>query len=530
MIGWFRSRRLSQKLTLLFAGTSALALLAAFVALWIYEWHTSQRAMEREMVTLSATLADSGAAALAFRDNRAARETLAVLRAEPRALAACLYRVDGTQAASYGDHSGILCPPKPAAETSEFKDGQLVVVRTSRLNGEDQGAIWLCADLTDMNQQLTHLAQICAGVMLGAILLTVIVSSTLQRLISGPILRLAAIAGKVSADRDYSLRATRPAGNRDELGILFDRFNEMMRQIYERDIALEEARDALEQRVLERTSELKEEIAQHERTENELVAAKELAEESNQAKSVFLANMSHELRTPLNAIIGYSEILEEDQLEIGNGSAVTDLRRVKGAALHLLELIQDILDLSRVEAGRLDLHIKSMSARDLISDLAVIEPLARKNNNRLVVLPGSYDFRVDVDPMRFRQALLNLLSNACKFTENGTVTLIVHCEYDGETPWIWWTVRDTGPGIAPGDFAKLFRSFSQVDSSATRKHGGTGLGLAISQRFCQLMGGRIQVESKLGEGSAFSIVLPEAAEPVESREASKENKSPAPVL
>jgi signal transduction histidine kinase len=307
----------------------------------------------------------------------------------------------------------------------------------------------------------------------------------LQRLISGPILGLAAIAGQVSANRDYSIRAPRTSD--DELGILIERFNEMMSQIHQRDIALEQAQDVLEERVRERTSELESEIIHRRIVERDLLAAKEAAGESNRAKSSFLANMSHELRTPLNAIIGYSEMLEEDELAAGNDSAVSDLKRVQSAAHHLLELIQDVLDLSKIEAGRMYLHIQQMSARSLIADLSVMEPLARRNNNRFVVQTGDYDYLTDVDPMRFRQSLLNLLSNACKFTENGIVTLTLDQRMEQEKPWVCWTVSDTGPGIASGDLGRL--------------------GLAISQRFCQMMGGRISVESEPGVRTAFTIHL-----------------------
>lgn len=505
---WFRKRSLNQKLVVLFAGTSALAVFAACFALWVYEWGTYRQIMKRDIVTVSESLADSSAAALAFRDDRAARETLAILRSEPRVLSACLYRKGGQVAATYLRSAADACPPAPGPERAAFQGGNLIVVETARLAGEPTGSLWLRADLEEMYSRLRHLAQIGVGVMSGAILLAIVVSSLLQRLISGPILDLAAIAREVSANGDYSIRA--PRRSEDEIGTLIERFNEMMAQIHQRDIALEQAQDALEERVHERTAELEREIVQRKVIEQDLMAAKELAEESSRAKSSFLANMSHELRTPLNAIIGYSEILEEDESAASNESAVADLKTIQSAAHHLLELIQDVLDLSRIEAGRTDLHMQRVSARALISDLSVIEPLAKKNNNRFVVESGEEDYETEVDPIRFRQSLLNLLSNACKFTENGTVTLKIEERIENQKAWVCWTVKDTGPGIAREDLGKLFKSFSQVDSSATRKHGGTGLGLAISQRFCELMGGRISVESEPGAGSAFTIHLPES--------------------
>lgn len=501
---WFSARPIKQKLTILFAGTSSLALLGAGLVLWIYESRTYRDAMAREMKTMSAMLSDSSAAALAFHDRRAAAETLALMRAEPRVLAVCLYAIDGSSVA--GGTREYPCPANPGRERAGFEAGRFIVVETPRLEGQPEGRLWLCADLSELSARLHNLAWTFLAVTVGAVLLAIAISAFLQRLISRPILNLTAIAKQVSENRDYSIRATHTAG--DELGTLVDRFNEMMDQIHQRDVALEEAQDVLEDRVRERTQELEEEISRRRDIEADLMAARDIAEASNRAKSAFLANMSHELRTPLNAIIGYSELLEEDEIAAQNESGVADLRRIQGAARHLLEIIQDILDLSKIEAGRMSLNMQRMSARSLMADLSVAEPLARRNNNRLVVEQSDCDCAVDVDPIRFRQSLLNLLSNACKFTENGTVTVSLTRQTEGASDWACWTVRDTGPGIAPPDLARLFKSFSQLDSSATRKHGGTGLGLAISQNFCQMMGGKISVKSQPGLGSAFTIRLP----------------------
>ncbi|MCP5111175.1 MAG: hybrid sensor histidine kinase/response regulator, partial [bacterium] len=241
----------------------------------------------------------------------------------------------------------------------------------------------------------------------------------------------------------------------------------------------------------------------------ELRLARDRAEEAGRVKSEFLATMSHELRTPLNAIIGYSEMLEEEVTENEHEAYIDDLHRIQSAGRHLLALISDVLDLSKIEAGRIELRPQEISVRKLIEEVVnTIRPLAAQNSNELEVVCTAGDANLYADSMRFRQSLLNLMGNACKFTENGTVTLEVEREKVRGRECMYWHVRDTGIGISPENQKKLFQAFTQVDSSTTRTHGGTGLGLAISQRFCRLMGGEITVESEPGKGSTFSICIP----------------------
>jgi signal transduction histidine kinase len=229
--------------------------------------------------------------------------------------------------------------------------------------------------------------------------------------------------------------------------------------------------------------------------------------EASQHKSQFLANMSHELRTPLNAIIGVSEMLREDAEALKQDTEPLD--RVLGAARHLLALINDILDLSKIEAGRMELQLENFVLAPLIDGVVkTVEPLAAKNGNQLVVRCDCAIGSLHADSMRLRQALLNLLSNANKFTERGTISVDArHGQEDGRA-WVTIAVADTGIGMTPGQMGKLFQEFSQADASTTRKYGGTGLGLAISKRFCQMMGGDITVESEPGRGSTFTIRLP----------------------
>jgi signal transduction histidine kinase len=234
--------------------------------------------------------------------------------------------------------------------------------------------------------------------------------------------------------------------------------------------------------------------------------SRQLAEASLH-KSQFLANMSHELRTPLNAIIGVTEMLREDAEALQQETEPLD--RVLGAARHQLVLINDILDLSKIEAGRMELHLETFALAPVIEDVAkTIEALAAKNGNQVAVRCDASIGMMHADQMRLRQALLNLMSNANKFTEHGTITVDAREEQENGRNWVTVAVADTGIGMTPEQMGKLFQEFSQADASTTRKYGGTGLGLAISKRFCQMMGGDITVESEQGRGSSFTIRLP----------------------
>jgi Amt family ammonium transporter len=272
-------------------------------------------------------------------------------------------------------------------------------------------------------------------------------------------------------------------------------------------------------------------ITERKRYEEALVGAKEAAEAASRAKSTFLANMSHELRTPLNAIIGYSEMLREDADDGGYAEITPDLEKIRTAGKHLLELINNILDLSKIEAGRMDLYVERFSVAALVDEAAAtVAPLVEKSGSRLLLDLAPELGEMHADLTKVRQVLLNLLSNAAKFTEAGTVTLRARRRDEDAT--VVFQVADTGIGMTPEQVGRLFQDFTQADASTTRKYGGTGLGLSISRRFCELLGGEITVASVPGVGSTFTVTLPAGHPgPEEERaEPSPRRATPATVL
>lgn len=310
-----------------------------------------------------------------------------------------------------------------------------------------------------------------------------------------------------------------PAARKDELSDLARAFNTMTTSLQGARTRLTQANGELEQRNVQ-LEKSREELAAATR---DAETARAAAEEASRSKSSFLANMSHELRTPMNAIIGYSEMLIDDAADLGFEGAVPDLDKIRAAGKHLLSLINDVLDLSKIEAGKMTLYLETIGVASLVQDVATtIQPLVEKNRNVLSVHCDKAIGEMRADQTKVRQTLFNLLSNACKFTQDGAITLDVRRVRRPGGDHLVFSVSDTGIGMTAEQLSRVFEEFTQADSSTTRKYGGTGLGLSISRKFCQMMGGDITVESEPNQGTTFRVELPIAV-----TEAAPEPERPA---
>lgn len=331
------------------------------------------------------------------------------------------------------------------------------------------------AKVDESNRAYMTSRWVVIGFAVGSIGLAILLGYAVSSSLMGPVMLMDNQLRQI-ASGDFSKRVDVP--NRDELGTLADNLNRMNNKL----------RDLYQQ-----------------------------IEAASRHKSDFLSSMSHELRTPLNAIIGYSEMLTEDAEAREQKGFIPDLQKIRASGKHLLELINDILDLSKIEAGKVELFPETFNVKALIEEVAsTVRPLVEKNSNILLINSPDNLGAMYADITKVRQILFNLLSNACKFTERGTITLDAAQDYSEGAGWLSVSVIDTGIGMTEEQLGKLFQPFSQADIQTARKFGGTGLGLAITRQFCDMMGGDIKVRSERDRGTAFTVRLPMAAPPLES--------------
>jgi len=436
---------------------------------------------------------------LAFRDDEAAEDLLRSMSLQPAVEVACLLDTDNKVFAAYVKHEGapLDIPPKLVEGAHVMSDGNIEIVMPVREDdgtGEAAGTLFIRANTDNIREHLAAQIRFIVLVSLGSLLAAVTITYFLQNTISRPILRLSEAAQVITREEDYSIRVTRDS--EDELGVLYHSFNQMLD-------ALKSTHDEM----ASQAEKLAKEVGVRKRAEAELMVAKEAAEASNRAKSEFLANMSHEIRTPLTGILGFADVLLAGGDDGDVAKRIEYLTTIQASGKHLLTVINDILDLSKIESGRVEFEYEACHPERIVDD--VLRVLQVKADEKDLMLSVRWETKVPkliyTDQPRVRQALINLIGNSIKFTAKGSVQVVGRfLEYQGR-PQIEYDVIDTGIGIMESQLVKIFDPFVQADTSVTRRFGGTGLGLAITRKIARGLGGDLTAVSEIGDGSTFSM-------------------------
>jgi signal transduction histidine kinase/CheY-like chemotaxis protein len=503
----FRNLSIKHKITTIIMLISGLALLSACAAFVGFEFFSYRDTLRRQQFTLAELMSLNCAVFLELNDHASAADELANFSAESQIVSACVFGRDGEIWAKFPKtFTDAEFKDKPEREERyhRFDRGGLHVFVPigARAQQKPLGMLYVHASLSEMYDRFQQHLVIVVSLLVIGWFIVLFVASRLQKVVTTPILNLSATAKSVSEEKDYSIRARKHG--EDEIGTLIDSFNGMLFQIQQRDADLSKARQEADE-------------------------ARQAAEKANKAKSTFLSHMSHEMRTPLAAIISALEPILPEVSKQGPALWSEFLSICYRQARHMLNQINDILDISRIEAGKMSVTLSEIEVKEIIEGGAMggMPIFLRTNKNRFELeCPDNLGvMRTDVD--KVRRCLINLLANAGKFTKNGTVTLSVRRWPKNGADWLTFRVQDTGKGMTPEELSRLFVPFSQASGSIGQKFGGHGLGLAITRELCQRLGGDVRVESEPGKGSCFIIDLPAESPEPRAEQAVSSPASPA---
>lgn len=475
-----------------------------------YKKHTTEN-----VKSIAKILGASSVSAIIFNDSEAALSNLNLLSTQKHITVACIKNEGGNILARYVKKDSHMARGQTLYD-NVFSNAKEDIILSEKLlhvksdifmDSEKIGSIYITADLSSYYDETVFNLLIQIGVFLALFLISYLLASYFQRIITWPVISLLWLTRKVAETKNYSLRAEKRSN--DETGDLIDGFNDMLREIETKDRELKLYAGGLETLVSERTDELNTKNQKLRRAVEALKIAKDQAVAGNIAKSRFLANMSHELRTPLNHIIGFTELVHDEQLGELNENQTEYLGDVLESSRHLLTLINDILDLSKIEAGRMDLSLADINLPEFLEETAgIIRDKCAEKNINLEILAEDENLTVRADFVKLRQIMYNLLGNSIKFTKNNG-QIRIFSRLIKEDSNILITVTDSGIGIRKEDLKRIFSPFEQADDTISRSFQGTGLGLSLTKKLVELHGGRIWAESMgEGHGSSFHVELP----------------------